>query len=227
MARTASSTKRGFFMVRGWLPGWPLGPITRPLRNFASSLLAWPFAARYNGQPPCRNIEPRALAQKLIEQGWLTPYQVNQLRQGKGQQLSLGSYVLLERLGEGGMGELFKARHQKMGRIVAIKLIHKERLANEAAEGSMMGTLDYVVPEQARDSHAVDIRADLYSLGCTFYFLLTGQVPFPGGEALEKLYKHGFEEAKPVEVGIRLPGRQANHLSLGRFLLLEAGEFQR
>lgn len=263
-----------------------------------------------------KKIEVRALAQKLIEQGWLTPYQVNQLLQDRGQQLALGSYVLLERLGEGGMGEVFKARHQKLGRVVAIKLIRKERLANAAAverfhreirnaaqlshpnvvhafdadqvgtthlfvmecvdgvdlnklvkekgplpveqacvcirqaalglqhafekgmvhrdikphnllltstgaikildmglarmqadedastltqEGSVMGTLDYVSPEQAISAHTVDIRSDLYSLGCTFHFLLTGQVPFPGGAAMEKLSKHAFHEPTPVD----------------------------
>jgi hypothetical protein len=66
-------------------------------------------------------------------------------------------------------------------------------------EGAVLGTLDYVAPEQAADSHAVDIRADLYSLGCTFYLLLTGRVPFPGGEAIEKLYRHRFEEPTPLE----------------------------
>ena len=80
-----------------------------------------------------KKIDARTLAQKLIQTGWLTPYQVNQLLQGKGKDLVLGSYVVLERLGEGGMGEVFKARHQKMGRVVAVKLIRKERLANEAA----------------------------------------------------------------------------------------------
>ena len=62
-----------------------------------------------------------------------------------------------------------------------------------------MGTLDYIAPEQAMDSHRVDIRADLYSLGCTFYYLLTGHVPFPGGEALAKLLKHRTEEPRPLE----------------------------
>jgi tRNA A-37 threonylcarbamoyl transferase component Bud32 len=53
-------------------------------------------------------------------------------------------------------------------------------------DGSMIGTLDYIAPEQLEDPRSVDIRADLYSLGCTFYFLLTGQVPFPGGSVFQK-----------------------------------------
>ena len=47
--------------------------------------------------------------------------------------------------------------------------------------GAVIGTADYVAPEQLEDPHGADIRADLYSLGCTFYLLLTGRVPFPGG----------------------------------------------
>jgi WD40 repeat protein/serine/threonine protein kinase len=262
----------------------------------------------------------RSLARELVRRDWLTPYQVNQLVQGRGRLLSLGPYIVLERLGEGGMGEVFKARHRKLGRLVALKVIRNDRLANENAvrrfrreiqaaahlehpnvvraydadeadgihffamefvegtdlakhvkqhgplpvaqacdcarqtalalqhalergmvhrdikphnllltakgvvkvldmglarlesddagsitsttltqQGAVMGTPDFIAPEQAMDSHSADIRADLYSLGCTLYFLLTGSVPYPRGSALEKLVRHQTEEPQAIE----------------------------
>ena len=266
-----------------------------------------------------RFTDPRLLAKEMIGRGWLTPFQVNQVFQGRAADLLLGSYVLLERIGEGGMGQVFKARNWKLGKVVALKVIRKERLNNpniirrfhreieaaakldhvnivrafdaaqigdihffameyvegtdlaklvrkqgpfavEAAcdtirqaalglqqamerglthrdikpanllvsggvvkildlglallqqlddseagttlthEGAVMGTPDYMAPEQSLDSHNVDIRADLYSLGCTLYFLLIGRVPFPGGTMTEKLLRHQVEAPKPVEV---------------------------
>jgi CheY-like chemotaxis protein len=69
-------------------------------------------------------------------------------------------------------------------------------------EGRWMGTVDYIAPEQWMDARTVDIRADLYSLGCTFYYLLTGKVPFPDGNPFEKMMKHYAEEAVPIE-GLR------------------------
>jgi serine/threonine-protein kinase len=271
-----------------------------------------------------RFADPRLLARELIQSGWLTPYQINQLFLDRGSDLLLGPYVVLERIGEGGMGQVFKARHHKLRRLAAIKVIRKERLANEAAvrrfyreiqaaahlshpnvvvaydadqigdrhyysmeyvegidlsrlvkqqgplaidpacdyvrqaalglqhafehglvhrdikpsnllltpvptkgvrsvvkvldlglarvhssgeessttltqEGAVMGTPDYIAPEQARNSHLVDIRADLYSLGCTFYFLLAGRVPFQGASLTEKLLKHQLDEPEPIE----------------------------
>src|SRR5205807_443411 len=53
------------------------------------------------------------------------------------------------------------------------------------ASGVIMGTPDYMAPEQTSSAHEVDIRADIYSLGCTLYHLLAGQVPFPGGTVID------------------------------------------
>jgi len=271
--------------------------------------------------------DARAVARALVQRGWLTTYQINELFLGRGRHLLLGSYVLLELLGEGGMGQVFKARNWKLGQIVALKLIRKERLTNpdaikrfyreiraaaqlehpnivrafDAAEvdgthlfvmefaegtdlykvvstqgpldvrracgyirqaalglqhaherglvhrdikphnlllargegreagksdpvikildmglaridaeaddghlstmtqqGTVMGTPDYIAPEQCLDAHAVDIRADLYSLGCTMYFLLAGRTPFKGGTLVEKLLKHQQLPATPL-----------------------------
>src|SRR5262249_48827773 len=63
----------------------------------------------------------------------------------------------------------------------------------------LIGTADYLAPEQALDFHAADIRADIYSLGCTFYYLLTGQPPFSGGMLAEKLLKHQQAEPPPIQ----------------------------
>jgi serine/threonine protein kinase len=63
----------------------------------------------------------------------------------------------------------------------------------------VVGTADYMAPEQWMNAHKVDVRADLYALGGTLYYLLTGQVPFPGAESMEKMLKHHLDEPTPVE----------------------------
>ncbi len=65
--------------------------------------------------------------------------------------------------------------------------------------GVFMGTPDFVAPEQALDARNADIRADLYSLGCTFYYILTGQLPFPCETVLEKLDKHRWSMPTPID----------------------------
>src|SRR5262245_23511828 len=77
--------------------------------------------------------DSRTFAKEMIQRGWLTPFQVNQILANRPSDLVLGNYVILERLGEGGMGQVFKARNWKIGRIVAVKVIRKERLSNPQA----------------------------------------------------------------------------------------------
>jgi tetratricopeptide (TPR) repeat protein len=66
--------------------------------------------------------------------------------------------------------------------------------------GQMLGTPDYVAPEQIADAQAADIRADIYSLGCTLYHLLTGRPPFPSTTVREVLRAHRRAEARPLDL---------------------------
>jgi serine/threonine-protein kinase len=288
-----------------------------------------------------RFTEPKALAKELLERDWLTAYQINHLLQGRDAELVLGPYVLVERLGEGGTGWVFKAWHVNLHRLVAVKVLRRElltdpeviarfyreiqvvsglshpnvvhaydagpigqahvlvmeyaegvdlmrlvkrsgplpvaqacdyvrqaasglahihargqlhrdvkpsnllvtwqrgsssewdltrewgtvkvldlglarlgkvaadRAANQLPAGSttaqltpdgaiVVGTPDYLAPEQAADFHQADVRADIYSLGCTLFYLLTGQAPFPGGSLAQKLVRHQFQEPPDI-----------------------------
>ena len=84
---------------------------------------------------------------------------------------------------------------------LAIDLAEEDRVTRE---GATVGTFDYVAPEQARHSHAADIRSDIYSLGCTLYHMISGQVPFPSPSLPEKLFAHQAIEPEPL--GQLVPG---------------------
>jgi WD40 repeat protein len=75
----------------------------------------------------------------------------------------------------------------------------EESLTTLTRDGAVLGTPDFVAPEQLEDPHGADIRADLYSLGCTFYFLLSGRVPFPGGTLVQKLDRQRWETPPSVD----------------------------
>jgi hypothetical protein len=262
----------------------------------------------------------RALARELVRRDWLSPFQVNQILQDKGDILILDSYRLRERLGEGAMGQVFKAVQPTLGRTVAIKMIHTELIgtgkalerfrreietasqldhpnivhvldAGEAGRrpylvmefvegtsllrrvkqdgplpsaeavdyarqtalglqhalergvvhrdikpanlllakdkggapvvmildfglarfeseredstrltevGKMLGTIDYVAPEQATEAREADIRADIYSLGCTLFYLLTARPAFLGATVVDKLTPRISGEPPPI-----------------------------
>jgi serine/threonine protein kinase len=268
---------------------------------------------------------PRAIARVLVDWGLISKFQAELLLIGRAKGFFLGPYKILDQLGQGGMGRVYKALHQTMNRTVALKvlaphlvktpkahklflrevqaaaqlnhpnivtaydaneiggrhylamefvdgpnleqlvreqgalpvgmaceivrqiadglqhahdhgMIHRDikpanlllqpsknlqsfvvkildfglaRLGEpgaqdttgtiEVRENIVMGTPDFLSPEQARNLHKLDIRSDIYSLGCSFYYLLTGKVPFPGGTTLEKLIRQSSEEPRPVE----------------------------
>ncbi|MCC6494203.1 MAG: serine/threonine protein kinase [Pirellulales bacterium] len=78
------------------------------------------------------------------------------------------------------------------------RLIDDEASLTLENNENVLGTADYLAPEQALNSHKADARADIYSLGCTLYFLLTGHPPFPDGTISERLLKHQVEQAPSI-----------------------------
>src|SRR5439155_3386029 len=74
----------------------------------------------------------------------------------------------------------------------------EEDMLTKKYDENVLGTADYLAPEQALDSHSVDIRADIYSLGATFYFCLTGRTPFQEGTVAQKLIWHQTRQPKPI-----------------------------
>jgi serine/threonine protein kinase len=74
----------------------------------------------------------------------------------------------------------------------------EEDILTKKYDENVLGTADYLAPEQALDSHSVDIRADIYSLGATFYYCLTGKSPFNEGTIAQKLIWHQTRQPKSV-----------------------------
>ncbi len=71
--------------------------------------------------------------------------------------------------------------------------------AQLTAEGVILGTPDYLSPEQARDARTIDVRSDIYSLGCVLYHVLAGQPPFPDTNIISQMVRHATETPKPLK----------------------------
>ena len=88
-------------------------------------------------------------------------------------------------------------------KLVDMGLARLQQVAGEhdlTVSGMTLGTFDYISPEQARDARAADIRSDLYSLGCTMFFMLIGRAPFAEGTMVQKLLQHQQETPPAVEL---------------------------
>lgn len=261
--------------------------------------------------------DPREFADELVNDGILTYFQSEQFMLGKWRGFTIGKFKLLERVGVGGMGQVFLCEHMFMRRRVAVKVLppakaeqpaalgrfyrearaagsldhpnivrthdidqdgnlhfivmdyvdgpnlldivkkfgpldmrravsyirqvangleyafrnklihrdikpgnilvdrkgvarildmglarflndHTDQLTIKYDDKIVLGTADYVAPEQVANSHSVDIRADIYGLGATFYFLLAGHPPFPTGTVSQKLLWHRTKDATPI-----------------------------
>jgi len=97
-----------------------------------------------------------------------------------------------------------------------------DELTRNLDDNAILGTADYIAPEQAVDSHDVDIRADIYGLGATFYYLLAGRPPFLEGSLAQKLLWHQLREPQPVEQLV--PGLPAGLAAVVRKMMAKEKE---
>jgi serine/threonine protein kinase len=95
-------------------------------------------------------------------------------------------------------GNLLVEQHSNTIKILDMGLARFFNDTEDVLTRGVLGTVDYFAPEQTLDSHNVDIRADIYSLGGTFSFLLTGSPPFEGGTVLQKIVAHRKRDPKPI-----------------------------
>ncbi len=144
---------------------------------------------------------------QVIESAWPLPYEVaaNYIKQGAEGLMYAHRIGVIHRDVK---PENLLANDQGLVKILDLGLALLEEKSFSQSPSStnndkILGTADYLAPEQAIDSHNVDARADIYALGCTLYFCLTGHAPFPTGSIPQRLLAHQRE--KPASIFVDRP----------------------
>ena len=155
----------------------------------------------------------------MHRRGRLTPYQIREVYRGRGADLTLGRYVLLDLIGEGGMGRVFKARDTRLGRDVALKVIRKEKLAQPAdvlrrfhQEMQAAGQLTHPNVVLAFDADEVDgthFLAMEFVEGIDLTQLVQARGPLPIPQACDYVRQAALGPAARPRAGAGPPGRQA------------------
>lgn len=161
------------------------------------------------------------LARQLVQKKQLTRFQASEAYQGKAKSLVLGSYVILDKIGAGGMGQVFKAEHRRMKRVVALKMLPAavmkdemalKRFEREVTAAARLEHPNIVTAYDAAESHGVHFLVMQYVEGADLSALVKKNGPFPLGKAanyilqaargLEYAHKHGVihRDIKPANL---------------------------
>jgi serine/threonine protein kinase len=100
--------------------------------------------------------------------------------------------------GNGAAGPCVKVLDIGLGRALFDEAPAPAELGELTTQGAVLGTPDYTAPEQARDAHRADIRADVYSMGCVLYHLLAGRPPFADVSVVRQIVRHATEVPRPL-----------------------------
>jgi serine/threonine protein kinase len=205
----------------------------------ASGLLSQPQLQELWAWVAAAKPDVQGLAREVNRRGWLTSFQIKEIFKGRGRELTIGNdgkYVLLDLLGEGGMGRVYKAHQTRLGRDVAVKVIRKEKLKHPAAEARFkqeINALSAMKHPNVVDVIDADIDGDTkyyvmeYVDGTDLTKLVRDRGPLPVPEACEYIRQaalglhHAFEkdlvhrDIKPSNILVSRNGRSVKLVDLG------------
>src|SRR5947208_9120142 len=210
-----------------------------------SDLLSPERLAEFAAWADAAKPDIQAVAKELHRRAWMTPFQIKETFKGRGKALTLGRrYVLLDLLGEGGMGRVYKAHDNRLGRDVALKVIRKEKLAHPAAAGRFTQEIQALGQMKHHPNvvaaYDADQDADLHFVvmelidGLDLTRLVREKGPLPVPDACDLIrqaalgLQHAHEmglvhrDIKPSNMLVTRVGRQVKLVDLGLARLMDA-----